>query len=77
MDGGRDTEYREVLERGLALRPGLAPGAARPVQGYNAHKKHPPPQDHHRSLGIGLPYREVLERGLALHHGLAAAPRRL
>ena len=25
-----------------------------PLQGYLAHKKHPPPQDHHRSLGIGL-----------------------
>jgi hypothetical protein len=24
------------------------------LQGYLAHKKHPPPQDHHRSLGIGL-----------------------
>ena len=24
------------------------------LQGYLAHKKHPPPQDHHRFLGIGL-----------------------
>ena len=24
------------------------------VQGYLAHTKHPPPYDHHRSLGIGL-----------------------
>ena len=24
------------------------------LQGYLAHKKHPPPQDHHRSLGTGL-----------------------
>ena len=24
------------------------------LQEYLAHKKHPPPQDHHRSLGIGL-----------------------
>jgi len=24
------------------------------LHGYLAHKKHPPPQDHHRSLGIGL-----------------------
>ena len=24
------------------------------VQGYLAHKKHPPPWDHHRSRGIGL-----------------------
>ena len=24
------------------------------VQGYLAHKKHPPPKTHHRSLGIGL-----------------------
>ena len=23
-----------------------------PVQGYLAHKKHPPPYDHHRSLGL-------------------------
>ena len=25
------------------------------VQGYLAHKKHPRPKDHYRSLGIGLP----------------------
>ena len=24
------------------------------VQGYLSHKKHPPPQDHQKSLGIGL-----------------------
>ena len=24
------------------------------LQGYLAHKKHPPGLDHHRSLGIGL-----------------------
>ena len=24
------------------------------LQGYLAHKKHPPPKDHHRFLGIGL-----------------------
>ena len=24
------------------------------LQGYLAHEKHPPPQDHHTSLGIGL-----------------------
>ena len=26
------------------------------LQEYLAHKKHPPPKDHHRSLGIGLLY---------------------
>ena len=26
----------------------------RPVQGYLADRKAPPPQDHHRALGIGL-----------------------
>ena len=26
----------------------------RVLQGYLAHRKHPPPSDHHRSLGIGL-----------------------
>ena len=26
----------------------------RALQGYLAHQKHPPPQNHHRSLGIGL-----------------------
>ena len=26
------------------------------LQGYLAHKKLPPPKDHHRSLGIGLLY---------------------
>ena len=26
------------------------------LQGYFAHKEHPPPPDHHRSLGIGLLY---------------------
>ena len=25
------------------------------IHGYLAHKKQPPPLDHHRSLGIGLP----------------------
>jgi len=25
-----------------------------PVHGYLAHKKHPPPKDHHRSIGIWL-----------------------
>ena len=24
------------------------------LQGYLAHKKQPPPKDHHRALGIGL-----------------------
>ena len=24
------------------------------LQGYLAHKKPPPPQDHHRALGVGL-----------------------
>ena len=24
------------------------------VQGHPAHKKQPPPQDHHRTLGVGL-----------------------
>ena len=26
------------------------------VQGYLAHKKHPSPEDHHRSLVVGLLY---------------------
>jgi len=30
------------------------PAASSSIQGYLAHKKHPPPWDHHRSLGIGL-----------------------
>ena len=30
--------------------------APKTVQGYLAHKKHPPPQDHHRSLDRGRLY---------------------
>jgi len=29
-------------------------GVALALQGYLAHKKPPPPKDHHRALGIGL-----------------------
>ena len=32
----------------------VTPPALPPLQGYLAHKKHPPPEDYHRSLGIGL-----------------------
>ena len=28
--------------------------ASRAVQGYLAHKKQPPPEDHHQALGTGL-----------------------
>ena len=40
--GGTSDPFAQVLPRAL--------------QGYLAHKKHPPPQDHPRSLGIGLLY---------------------
>jgi len=37
---------RNYLERVTPTNAGL--------QGYLAHKKHQPPEDHHRSLGVGL-----------------------
>ena len=39
---------------GIELPPGLSHqmGGREAVQGYLDHKKHLPPQDHHRSLGI-------------------------
>ena len=37
-----------------ALGPRLPTQCRTCIQGYLAHKKHPPPQDHHRSLGIGV-----------------------
>jgi len=35
----------------IAFTPRIEPCT---LQGYLAHEKHPPQQDHHRSLGIGL-----------------------
>ena len=49
---GRD----EAPGRGAAHKPG--PISA--LQGYLAHKKHPPPQDHHRSLGMLLKGRVLM-----------------
>jgi len=36
------------------LGPSYGPRYRRTIQGYLAHTKHPPPWDHHRSLGMGL-----------------------
>ena len=41
--------YKPLSVNQWAVNP--APGT---LQGYLAHKKHPPPADHHRSLGVGL-----------------------
>ena len=39
-----------------ARNPGRGRGCGPVIQGYLAHKKHPPPWHHHRYLGIGLLY---------------------
>ena len=44
----------EVLLYGSLVGPSASAHRRVPVQGYLAHKKQPPPEDHHRSLGIGL-----------------------
>ena len=48
--------FRSAAERDEAPGRGAAhnPGPISALQGYLAHKKHPAPQDHHRSLGRGL-----------------------
>ena len=50
--GGGAVSY----ERGTPVGAGAGPSRDGPHirQGYLAHKKRPPPQEHHRSLGIGL-----------------------
>ena len=37
-----------------------------PIQGYLAHRKHPPPYDHHRAIGM------VLLKGLRGRHLLTS-----
>jgi len=51
MDG-EDGEDDEDVEEGVADAVRDAGGTS--VQGYFAHKNPPPPQDHHRVLGIAL-----------------------
>ena len=57
LEGNKEEEEEKILlVQGLGVRQmrgGLTAGNVR-LQGYLAHKKSPPPRDHHRAPGIGI-----------------------
>ena len=50
----RQGQAARASSKVLGLRVSVAANEGLSVQGYLAHKKTPPPLDHHRALGIGL-----------------------